>query len=122
MISPAEIVLTVLVFSLVLGLPAVCLVSMRRHGRGWARTRIVSYTLASTLYGLNGVVLFGRGNRLGGFLSAMIAWYAGKGALAAWRAYGLGDFRPAHMRSEGGTPLPSADPAARLSLEPTFRR
>lgn len=103
----AAIVLTVIAFVF---LPqAVALVAIPWNGRGWARTRVISYTTCAVLYGLNGLLAVvnataANGQRAGGTLAvsgflAFGAWKAAHRARQAWRAH---DFRPQWMRNRDG--------------------
>lgn len=98
--GPVEAVLVLVVAVVVLGPPVTALVAMRRSGRGWARTRLISYSLSAILYAINSVAIFSSGNAAGGGASAIIAWFSGKGAISAWRAWRRGDFRPAYLRKQ----------------------
>lgn len=90
--------LMLLIVVIVFGPSVLSLVAMRRQGKSWARIRIVAYSLTSLVYVVNSVLLFSSGNGAGGGTSAIIAWFAGKGALGAWHAWKHDDYRPAHLR------------------------
>jgi hypothetical protein len=100
MVGLSESLLILIVLVIVFCPTVVALIAMRRNGRGWAKARLISYSVVAVMYGLNGVVLFSKGNRIGGWISALIAWFAGKGALAVWRAWKARDYRPAHLRGQ----------------------
>lgn len=108
--GPTEMVMLVLICTVILGAPIAALVSMRRNGRRWARIRLVSYSATAILYALNSIAIFAAGNGAGGGTSGIIAWFSGKGAIGAWRAWRTGDYRPAYMRvtPTEGAQLPAA--------------
>jgi hypothetical protein len=70
------------------------LVVMNRTGRRWAKARIIVYWICALLYGLNAILLIGDGVSGGVWMSTIICFVAGRGAIRARRAWREGDFRP----------------------------
>jgi hypothetical protein len=75
------------------------LIVMNRPGQKWAKARIVTYSVCSVLYGLNALLLMADGIPGPMFMSGVIAFQAGRGALRARRAYRGGDYRTAAERA-----------------------
>jgi hypothetical protein len=76
----------------------VALVAMRPTGRGWARTRIISYSVCALLYFGNAIMVIAEGGQPRAIVQFYFAFLFGRAADRAYQAWKQGDYRPAHLR------------------------
>ena len=106
--------ITELILLLLLVLPfPLALIAMRRPGRSWALSRMVSYSYCAIVFAVVACNDFARWfarpnadlveNAVASGLPALLGFLAIRGAWRTWSAWKAADYRPAHQRHAAQT-------------------